>query len=233
MLARRALRAQVITAGRFDPLMGAEIVALGYDRDHGRLPAPGAPTARARMTPAVRPRGHRLQVDRPPGCITVPVGRALDPGGIGKGLAADMVSAGVMRRGAAGVLVNLGGDIRCRGTGPHGDWRVGIDHPHDPSLPSVATVNLRGGALCTSGVTKRRWMKADGSVAHHLLDPATGQPANPGVDQVSVIAPRAWLAEALTKAVILAGPERALGMLRAHRAAAVAVGPDGEVMQLR
>ena len=105
------------------------------------------------------PRGE-LVVDAPPGCITIPRARQLDAGGIGKGLAADMVSAGLMRRGALGVLVNLGGDIRCRGAGPSGDWRVGIDHPDGPDLPSVARITLRHGALCTSGVRKRRWVRA-------------------------------------------------------------------------
>lgn len=233
LLARRARRAQAMTGGRFDPLMGVEIVALGYDRDHGLLAPPPGPTAHARMTPSVRPVGPRVGVDDPPGCITVPSGQALDPGGIGKGLAGDIVTARAMRRGAAGVLVNLGGDIRCRGVGPSGDWQVAIDHPGDAGLPPVATVNLRGGALCTSGVTRRRWLRADGTAAHHLLDPGTGQPADPGVAQVSVIAPHAWLAEALAKAVILAGPEHGRRMLMAHRAAAVAVGPDGEVMEIR
>ena len=231
-LARRALRAERLTGGRFDPLLGGELVALGYDRDHGLLTAPAGPTARVEMSPAVRPAGPSLVVDAPRGCITVPRGRALDPGGIGKGLAADIVSAGLMRRGARGALVNLGGDIRCRGAGPSGDWRVGIDHPDGPDLPSVARATLHHGALCTSGVRKRRWVRADGTEAHHLLDPTTGLPTAAEVSQVSVIAPQAWLAEALTKAVILAGPERGAELLAAHRAAAIAVGAAGEVMRI-
>jgi thiamine biosynthesis lipoprotein len=82
-------------------------------------------------------------------------------------------------------------------------------------------------------VRKRRWVRADGTEAHHLLDPATGLPTAAEVSQVSVIAPQAWLAEALTKAVILAGPEQGRVLLAAHHAAAVAVGPDGQVMELR
>ncbi len=231
-LARRALRAERLTGGRFDPLLGGELAALGYDRDHALLTPPAGPTAPVRMSPAVRPPGGSLVVDSPRGCITVPRGRALDPGGIGKGLAADIVSAGLMRRGARGALVNLGGDIRCRGAGPSGDWRVGIDHPDGPELPSVARVTLHHGALCTSGVRKRRWVRADGTEAHHLLDPATGLPTTGEVIQVSVIAPQGWLAEALTKAVILAGPERGAALLATHRATAIAVGRGGDVMRI-
>jgi thiamine biosynthesis lipoprotein len=231
-LARRALRAERLTGGRFDPLLGGELIALGYDRDHGLLTAAAGPTARVAMSPAVRQAGPSLVVDAPRGCITVPRGRSLDAGGIGKGLAADMVSAGLMRRGAQGALVNLGGDLRCRGDGPSGEWRVGIDHPDDPSLPSVARVTLHHGALCTSGVRKRRWRRADGTEAHHLLDPATGRPTDAEVSQVSVIAPRAWLAEALTKAVILAGPEAASTLLARHDAGAVVVLADGTAHRL-
>jgi thiamine biosynthesis lipoprotein len=232
MLARRALRAERLTAGRFDPLMGADLVALGYDRDHGALPAPAGPSATVVMTPVVRPRGAQLRLDECTGLVTVPAGRALDPGGIGKGLAADMVTAGLIRRGVGGALVNLGGDIRCRGITPSGGWRIGIDDPRDPEASSVATVNLSRGAVCTSGVRKRRWMRRDGTVAHHLLDPDTGAPTDAEVASVSVIARLGWLAEALTKALILGGPEVGTRLLRAHNAGAVVVLADGAVHRL-
>jgi len=232
MLARRALRAERLTAGRFDPLMGADLVALGYDRDHGALPAPAGPSATVVMTPVVRPRGAQLRLDECTGLVTVPAGRALDPGGIGKGLAADMVTAGLIRRGVGGALVNLGGDIRCRGITPSGGWRIGIDDPRDPEASSVATVNLSRGAVCTSGVRKRRWVRSDGTVAHHLLDPDTGAPTDAEVASVSVIAPLGWMAEALTKALILGGPEVGTRLLRAHNAGAVVVLADGAVHRL-
>ena len=232
MLARRAVRAERLTAGRFDPLLGAEIVALGYDRDHLSLTPPGAPVATVALTPRVRPTAQGLRVDERAGSILVPAGRALDPGGIGKGLAADMVSAGLMRRGVDGALVNLGGDIRCRGRGPSGEWRLGIEHPDGPERPAVAEVTLRQGGLCTSGTNRRRWVRADGTEVHHLLDPATGLPTDAPVAQVSVIAPQAWRAEALAKAVVLAGPDDAAPLLARHRAAAVAVTADGTVVRI-
>jgi len=232
MLARRAIRAEALTGGRFDPLMGTDMVALGYDRDLASLTPPGAPSARVTLTPRVRPAARGLRVDETAGTVLVPQGRALDPGGIGKGLGADMVSAGLMARGVEGALVNLGGDIRCRGRGPSGDWRIAIEHPDDPSLPGVAEITLTQGALCTSGVRKRRWIRADGTEVHHLIDPATGLPTDAPVAQVSVVAPRAWLAEALTKAVVLAGPDDAAPMLAHHRAAAIAVTADGTVVKI-
>jgi len=232
MLVRRALRAEHLTGGRFDPLMGGDMLALGYDRDHGALAAPAVPSARVVMTPATRPRGAQLRLDERAGLVTVPAGRALDPGGIGKGLAADMVTAGLIQRGVGGALVNLGGDIRCRGITPSGGWRVGIDDPRNPEAPEVATVTLTRGAVCTSGVRKRRWVRSDGTVAHHLLDPDTGAPTDAEVASVSVIARLGWMAEALTKALILGGPEVGTRLLRAHDAGAVVVLADGAVHRL-
>lgn len=232
MLARRAVRAERLTAGRFDPLLGTEIVALGYDRDHLSLTAPGAPRATVALTPRVRPATQGLRIDERAGTVVVPAGRAFDPGGIGKGLAADMVSAGLMRRGAEGALVNLGGDIRVRGRGPSGEWRLRIQHPDGPDLPGVAEVSLAQGGLCTSGTNRRRWVRSDGTEVHHLIDPSTGIPTGAPVAQVSVIAPQAWLAEALTKAVILAGPDDAAPLLARRRAAAVAVTTDGTVVRI-
>ena len=232
MLARRMLRAERLTGGRFDPLMGRDIVALGYDRDHGALPAPDGPTARVSMAPVVRPRGAGLRLDARTGLITVPAGRALDPGGIGKGLAADMVSAGLLRRGVQGALVNVGGDLRCRGLAPDGGWRIDIADPRDADAPSVAQVVLAKGAVCTSGVRKRRWARPDGTVAHHLLDPDTGTPTEAEVASVSVVAPAGWIADVLAKAVILAGPDAGAALLRSRNATAVVVLADGAVRRL-
>jgi thiamine biosynthesis lipoprotein len=67
-------------------------------------------------------------------------------------------------------------------------------------------IELRGGAVATSGIDKRLWWDSRGRPAHHLLDPATGRPAWTGVLTATAKAPTASLAEALAKAAILAGP---------------------------
>jgi thiamine biosynthesis lipoprotein len=146
--------------------------------------------------------------------------------------AADASCARPHTSGVGGALVNLGGDIRCRGITPSGGWRIGIDDPRNPEAPEVATVTLSRGAVCTSGVRKRRWVRSDGTVAHHLLDPDTGAPTDAEVASVSVIARLGWMAEALTKALILGGPEVGTRLLRAHDADAVVVLADGAVHRL-
>ena len=88
------------------------------------------------------------------------------------------------------------------------------------------------GAVCTSGVQKRRWVQPDGSVAHHLLDPDTGASTHAEVASVSVVARVGWIADAPAKAVILSGPSAAASLLRARNATAVVVLADGTVRRL-
>jgi len=59
--------------------------------------------------------------------VRLPAGTGFDAGGIGKGLAADLVTTEAIAAGADGICVNLGGDLRVAGTGPDGAWTVGIE----------------------------------------------------------------------------------------------------------
>lgn len=179
LLLARAADGYRITGGRFDPYRLDAVVAAGYrgplDRSAAATltaPLPGAPTA------------------------------GLDPGGIGKGLAADLISAELLGDGAAGALVSIGGDVRVRGVAPGGGpWRIDIDDPRGGGV--LTTVQLTDGAVATSSRLKRRWTGADGRERHHLIDPATGGCAASPVIAASVVAGSAWQAEVLTKVAFL------------------------------
>lgn len=203
-LVRHALAAWELTDGRFDPTVGTAVVALGYDRDFDEVAravpaAPGAATAR----PAPGPEG--IDVDPEAGTVTLPPGVCFDPGGIGKGLAADLVAEALVGAGAVGALVNLGGDLRAVGEPPAPEgWAVSLPDPVRADR-ELARFALPHGAVATSSRLRRRWRTASGPV-HHLLDPATGRPAAGDTVAVSVVADRAWRAEALATALFLAGP---------------------------
>ena len=154
----------------------------------------------------------------------------IDSGGIGKGLAADLVAERLVERGALGALVNVGGDLRCAGSPPSQRWQIHLNVPIE--VEDDLSVRLDSGAVCTSTPLKRRWETTGGGVGHHLLDPRTGRPAADNYASVSVIAPRAWLAEVLSKAVFLMPAPSAQQLLRSHRAGAVVVTMSGGVAQL-
>ena len=156
--------------------------------------------------PSAAPGCGGIVIDDVVGAVTLPPGVRLDPGGIGKGLAADLVAEELMARGAAGAMVNLGGDLRAVGRPPEGEvWVVGVDDPQDPGHERARVVLVQG-AVCTSSRAKRAWATTDGRRVHHLVDPARGTPIESEVVAVTVLAGQAWWAEAMAKVLFAAGP---------------------------
>ena len=92
------------------------------------------------------------------------------------------------------------------------------------------TLRVTDGAVATSGLDRRVWRRPDGAYAHHLLDPATGEPAWTGLISATALAPTALEAEALAKAALLSGPERARRVLAAG--GGVLVHDDGRVERI-
>lgn len=223
-LVRRAIDAWRLSAGFVDCTELHQVVAAGYDRSFELLP---------RDRPAPAASAHPLQLDGPAdvevtgGSVTIPATAGFDPGGIGKGLAADLVSAELLHDGADGVCVNVGGDLRVRGVGPDGaGWTIAIDHPHRNE--PLALVGLTHGAVATSTTLCRSWRIA-GRRAHHLIDPRTGRPSDSGVELASVIAAEGWQAEALAKAVLIRGGPYPFDLIDGSGADALVVDDGGVV----
>jgi thiamine biosynthesis lipoprotein len=208
-----ALRAARATGGLVDPTLLDQIERVGYD---SHFDQPGLPLLETlAQAPARRPAGasshaswRYLSTDRRTGTLTRPPGVRIDPGGIAKGVFADEL--GALLAGHDAFVVDCGGDLRLGGRlAPARE--VHVASPFEDAI--VHTFTLRMGGVATSGIGKRSWLGPDGSVAHHLLDPATGRPAFTGIVQVTALAPTAVEAEALSKAALLAGPARAERLL--------------------
>lgn len=223
LLLHRAIEAWRLTGGSFDPTLLDALRTAGYDRSFEQLdawPDPARPdeqptTAAASHLSLVRPMCTDIRFDDD--AAMLPDGMGFDPGGIGKGLAADLVAAELLHAGAAGTCVNMGGDVCVLGRSPTGaGWTLGIDHPlcREP----IALVGLWAGAVATSSVLRRVW-SAEGHRRHHLIDPATGQPSTSDLALASVIAGNAWTAEVMAKAILLRGSDRAFDLLDASTAA--------------
>ena len=221
-LVSHALAAWDMTDGLFDPTVGTAIAALGYDRDFGEV-AHGTRPALAGSGAGPAPGPGGIDLDPAAGTVTLPPGVRFDPGSIGKGLAADLVAEALVAAGALGALVNLGGDLRAVGEPPDaGGWAVSVPDPLQAGA-ELARFALPHGAVATSSRLRRRW-RTEAGPAHHLLDPATGRPATGATVAVSVVADRAWRAEALATALFLRGPD---GLDRYPDAPAVVVTTDG------
>jgi FAD:protein FMN transferase len=182
-----ALGARERTGGRFDPTLHDALVAAGYDRSFDQLEE-GAPRgAAAAGGGRVLVSGRRIELAE---------GVRLDLGGIVKGFAADRCARRLATVGPC--LVNAGGDLAIGGARAAGPWPVAVRLPR-----GELTLALASGGLATSGRDRRRW-EQDGRARHHLIDPATGEPATAAPLSVTVAARGATEAEVLAKAVFLA-----------------------------
>ena len=219
-LVARSVDAWHATGGRFDPTVLPAVLAAGYDRDYASVAVAAGPLGASQPAPGC----GGIRLDPAVMAVWLPAGVGFDPGGIGKGLAADLVSTELAEAGAAGVLVNVGGDLRVQGTPPTGDeWVVTVEEPAGSS-GELARFALASGAVATSSRLRRRWRAGDVDL-HHLIDPTTGAPAQTGVATVTVVAADAWWAEALATALCVSPAPAALG--ERPDASALAVLADG------
>lgn len=152
------------TAGAFDPTLLASVVALGYRSSRHDA------SMEVEVSPDIAPRGAIDGVavyrggDGEPSWARLPVGTAIDAGGIGKGLAADIVTRELLAAGAEGAMVSVGGDARVAGHGPNGgDWHVAVSDGNR----IAGLLRLSDGGVATSGTV------------HHQVDPLTGAAAMP------------------------------------------------------
>lgn len=219
-LIARSVLASRLTDGKFDPSVERAMVANGYDCDFDHLtgvvnsrilcPAPGIEGID--LIPAI-------------GAVSLPIGTTLDFGGIGKGLAADLVAGLLIDLGAEGAMVNMGGDLRAIGQASDAQgWVISVPDPFDQHR-ELLRFAMPEGAVATSSQMLRRWATKNGE-AHHLIDPSTGAPLNTDVALVTVIAAEAWWAEVLTKSLFISGPLALEGLSDTY---AVMVMSDGSI----
>ena len=195
------------TEGRFDPSIRTALEQWGYDRTFREIDERGA----APVVTAPSPGLAGMELRRDDEAVRLAPGLRIDLGGIGKGLAADMLAGDLLFMGANGVYVSVGGDIAVAGDTPYGGWDVPLHHP-DTDLPFDFHC-LAAGGIVMSTTRMRRWHRLDGTEAHHLIDPTTGAPAATDVVAVAVAALSAARAEALAKAVVVAGATRGQQLL--------------------
>ncbi|MFD2238499.1 FAD:protein FMN transferase [Aureimonas populi] len=196
-VAGAALDIARLTGGAFDPSVGPAVHRFGFG------PVQGAMTGSYRGIEAGEAALSKSEA-----------GLSLDLCGIAKGHAVDRLAAHLAARGHGDFLVDIGGDMRAAGRGPHGRaWRLGIEDP----LAGGARrkVELAGEALATSGDAIHAY-ELNGRRYSHTIDPATGEPVLNAVASVSVIAPDAMRADALATALMVMGPQKGLAFADAN-----------------
>ena len=196
------------TGGKFDVTFGALADIWKFDHDQDNT-VPSGDAIRSRL-PLIDYR--QIAIDEAAGTVFVKrKGMRVHLGGIGKGYAVERAVKIMRRAGLQDFLVQAGGDLYAAGHKDGRPWRLGIDDPRGPGGRSFATVDLSDGTFSTSGDYARSFMK-DGIRYHHLLDPATGQPAR-GCRSVTIVADSPLVADGLSTGVFILGPVEGMALI--------------------
>jgi thiamine biosynthesis lipoprotein len=139
-------------------------------------------------------------------------GMAITLNGIAQGFAADKATAALRAHGVEHALIDTG-EIGTLGLKENGDaWTVGIQHPRHPDA-YISLAKLAGRSLATSGDYATTF--SDDFRHHHLFNPRSGYSPHE-LASVSIAAPSAMLADALSTAVFVLGPERGLKLAASY-----------------
>lgn len=155
---------------------------------------------------------------------------AVDLGGIAKGYTSDAVTDLMRQSGVKSALIWLGGNISALGSKPDGTpWKIAVENPLD-SADYVGLLEVTNKSVITSG-GYQRYFEQDGKRYHHIIDPATGYPADNGLLSVTIISENGTKADALSTALFVMGLEDALAFWRqSNDFEAVFVTDDGRVI---
>lgn len=149
-------------------------------------------------------------------------GMSIDLGGIAKGYAVDICYRTLVKMGIKDLMVNIGGNIRCNGSprrtntlfdiGKKPAWSIGVRHPYDRNK-IVGVLHLTDGyAVATSG-NYEKYVTIGNERYCHIIDPQTGKPVR-GMAGVTIIAPTAVEADAMSTALFVLGVERGTEVLK-------------------
>jgi len=148
---------------------------------------------------------HKIKWENP--YITLPEGMEIDFGGIGKEYAVDRTVQLIRAKSTQNFLVNYGGDLHASGPRKDGSgWAVGLDDPAHTGKNALANLELKRGAVATSG-DARRFLLCDGVRYSHILDPRTGWPVTKAPHGITVIATTCTEAGMLATFAMLQGRE--------------------------
>lgn len=196
------------TDGALDPAIYPVLQAWGFTTGEYRIPSGEELAGLLALT-------DYRKVCCGEGIITLEKGMMLDLGSVAKGYAGDLLEELLRSQGIVSALLDLGGNIQTVGAKPDGSpWKLGIQDPFGEG--SLGTLQVVDQAVVTSGAYERYFTGEDGKQYGHILDPATGCPAESGLASVTVVAPQGRVCDALSTALYVMGEEKAVRYWHEH-----------------
>lgn len=189
------------TNGALDPTIYPVLMAWGFTTNSKQVPS-------QQQIDTLLEQVDYTKIQLEGTTLTVPEGMQWDLGAVGKGYTADLVAEVLRKHGITSALISLGGNIHAIGSKPDGsDWRIGIRAPWESG--NLGILKISDAAVVTSGGYENYFEDDAGNVYWHILNPATGYPADSGVQSMLIVGPEGKRCDALSTALFAMGPEEA------------------------
>ena len=162
--------------------------------------------------------------------LTLPEGMQLDMGAVGKGIALDNVRRYMeQQERITGAVISVGGSVLTYGGKPDGsEWKVGIVNPFESSA-NLGYLSLEGQWCVSTSGDYERYVEVDGVRYHHIIDPASGYPADSGLSSVTILTRDGLLSDALSTACFILGQEKGSSLAQQFGAEALFVDCEGNL----
>ena len=211
-LIARALDFSAATDGAFDITLAPVSSAWGFTEDTYRVPEDAE---LALLLPCVGAEHVHLEEGT---AVSLDQGTQIDLGAIAKGYASDRMAAIYQEHGITHGIVDLGGNTWVFGGNLEGEpWQIAIQDPAR-SAGALAGILEASDAFAVTSGGYQRYFEENGQLYHHIIDPATGRPAESGLTSVTVVADGAagngTMCDALSTALFVMGEDRALELWR-------------------
>lgn len=206
-----AQRVHKLSNGAFDITVAPIVNALGF----GYTPAADVDSALIDSLlqyvglDKVRIAGNTIVKDMP--------GILLDVNAIAQGYSVDVVAAFLEKKHIENYLVEIGGELKCKGLNPKGEvWKIGIDRPVEGNMVAgqemQAVVAINNKSLATSG-NYRKFFEKDGVKYAHSINPETGYPVLSRLLSATLISDKCITADAFATAFMVMGLEKSISYL--------------------
>lgn len=164
------------------------------------------------------------------GRIYLPEGMKLDLGAVGKGIVCDEIGAYLNSQMiVTGAVITLGGSVVTYGEKPDDTpWQVAVAHPREDGA-YLGTLSLKGEYYVATSGDYERYVEVEGTRYHHIIDPATGYPAQSDVCSVTIVSKSGLVSDALSTACFVLGHEEGMALAEEFGAEALFITKDLEV----
>ena len=134
----------------------------------------------------------------------------IDLSSIAKGYAVDIIVNFLFEQGFIDFMVEIGGEIRCKGSNNQKDWIIGIINPLDEQ--DLIKTNISNLSIATSG-NYNNYTIYEGVRYSHIINPKTGWPINNNILSASVIAENCIDADAIATILMLLPYKKGISLI--------------------